>query len=379
MTNITLLGSGFAALTAIRLLRRDRVAADITVISPRASLHYLPSVIWLPPHLRSAEDLEIPLQPFFARHRVAYINAAVTGLSEGGRTVETADGSHHNDHLVIATGGHFLRKLPGIEHALIPCAGLDVGIEIARRLDALTGGTLAFGFGATPQEPGAVRGGPMFEFLFIIDTLLRRQGRRERFKLVFFHASNRPGSRLGEKAVDGLLAEMRRRDIDIRLGAKPLRFEPDKVVTEGGDFAADMILFLPGITGPDWLANTGLPLSPGGMVRADATCRVEGFTDVWPNVWVAGDVGSYPGPDWMPKQAHQADLQARTVARNLRDTLAGRRAQHRFRPELICIVDMLDAGSMVYRSQHLNITVPKMSLFHGLKRRFESQYLRVYR
>jgi len=29
---------------------------------------------------------------------------------------------------------------------------------------------------------------------------------------------------------------------------------------------------------------------------------------------VAGDSGSFPGPDWMPKQAHMADLQADSIA-----------------------------------------------------------------
>ena len=48
MTSIVILGSGFAALTAIRRLRELRVDADITVVSPRNELIYLPSLIWLP-------------------------------------------------------------------------------------------------------------------------------------------------------------------------------------------------------------------------------------------------------------------------------------------------------------------------------------------
>jgi hypothetical protein len=41
-------------------------------------------------------------------------------------------------------------------------------------------------------EPSAMRGGPVFEFLFGTDTLLTRQSRRDHFKLVFFlHWSKR--------------------------------------------------------------------------------------------------------------------------------------------------------------------------------------------
>lgn len=375
MTTLTILGSGFAALTAARELRRHGVTAPITMISPRAELHYLPSVIWIPTHLRKGADLRIPLAHFFAEQKIDFVEASVTGVSDQGRRVHTDAGDVRNDHLIVATGGRFIRKLPGIEHALVPCEGIAVGEEIERRLDALAGGTIAVGFATNPQEPGAMRGGPMFEFLFIIDTLLRRQGRREKFDLVFFNPAERPGARLGPKAVDGLLAEMAKRGIRTFLGHKMVRFEERAVVTEADRIDADLILFMPGLTGPAWLENADLPLSPGGMIVADTKCRIEGR----PNCWVVGDAGSFPGPDWMPKQAHQADLQAKAAAANLAAVLAGREPKTDFRPELICIVDTLDAGILVFRNLRFNFVGPKMKLFHWLKRAFEGHYLRAFR
>lgn len=375
MALITVLGSGFGALTTIRELRRNGVEDEITVISPRDELHYLPSSIWLPAGLRKGADLKIPLANFFTEHRVRHVKAAVTGLSADGRVVLTDAGDYPNDQLVIATGARFIRKLPGIEHALIPCEGIAVGEEIARRLEGMAGGTIAVGFATNPNEQGAVRGGPMFEFLFIIDSLLRRQARRERFKLVFFNPSPRPGQRLGDKAVDGLLQEMAKRGIETRLGHKMVRLDADKVVTEGGEFSADLVLFMPGLTGPAWLANADLPLSPGGMIAADERCRVKDRD----GVWVVGDSGSFPGPDWLPKQAHQADLQAKAAARNIAAVLKGRAPDTDFKAELICIVDMLDTAMLVYRSETRSFLGPKMKIFHWLKRYFERHYLRVYR
>jgi sulfide:quinone oxidoreductase len=375
MTNITIIGSGFAALTAARQLRRRKVDATITMISPRDQLHFLPSVIWIPAGLRSGDGLKVPLAHFFRKHRIDFVQASVTGLRDNGRTLVTDRGEFGNDHLIVATGGKFIRKLPGIEHALIPCDGIAAGEEIARRLDALKGGTIAVGFATNPDEPGAMRGGPMFEFLFIIDTLLRQRGQRADFEIVFFSPAARPGARLGERAVDGLLAEMKSRGIVTKLGRKILRFEPRKVLIEGDEFDADLILFMPGLTGPEWLANSGLPLSAGGMIKADAQCRVEGLR----NVWVAGDAGSFPGPDWMPKQAHQADLQAIAVAANIAATISGQEPSTRFKSELVCIVDTLDAGMLVFRNARFNFVGPKLKLFHWLKRLFERHYLTTFR
>jgi sulfide:quinone oxidoreductase len=371
-TSVTVLGAGFAAITAIRELRRRLPNAQITAVTPRLDFHYLPGSIWIPAGLRSAADLTVPLEGFFATQRVNVRKATVEGIADGGRTVLTSTGPVANDGLVIASGGRFIRKLPGIEHAIVPCEGLAAGEAIRDRVAALDGGGVAIGFATNPAEPGAMRGGPMFEFLFGLDTLLRRQGRRERFTLTFFNPAAQPGARLGPRAVAGLLAEMQRRGIDTHLGHKPLRFEAGQVVTEGGTIPADLILFMPGMTGPAWLEATPLPRSPGGFVQADALCRVAGVD----KVYVAGDAGSFPGPEWMPKQAHQADLHAVAAAENLAVELAGGVPARRFKSELVCVVDTLDKGMLVYRSERRNLVLPALRPLHWAKRAFERLYLR---
>lgn len=373
--HITVLGAGFGALSSVRALRQRDRNARITLVAPRAELHYLPGSIWIPSGLRTREDLIVPLAPFFKRMDVQHVAADVTGLEEGGRSVLTSAGPVANDALVIATGGRFIKKLPGIEHAITPCEGIAAAEQIRDRLRAMTGGTIAVGFAGNPQEPTAVRGGPMFEFLFGIDTQLRREGRREQFELVFFNPSTEPGNRLGAKAVQHLLAEMARRNITTHLGHKMLRFEADKVVTEGGEFAADLILFMPGMTGNTWFDNTALVRSPGGLLQADAQCRVPGHE----RVYVVGDSGSFPGPDWMPKQAHMADLQARAAAHNLLAEMAGGAQDAIFKVELMCIIDALDTGTLVWRTPRRNVLLPPLRLFHWLKGRFEKRYLDQYR
>ncbi|HEY9033848.1 MAG TPA: FAD-dependent oxidoreductase [Pseudomonadales bacterium] len=372
---ITVIGSGFAGLSAIRALRKQDKTVAITLISPRAELHYLPGIIWIPAGLRRREQLVTPLDNFLRRMNVQHVAADVTGLSDDGRQVFTGAGDIANDGLIIASGGRFIKKLPGIEHAITPCEGIAAAEKIRDRLARMTGGTIAIGFAANPNEPAAMRGGPMFEFLFGIDTLLRRQRRREAFRLVFFSPAAEPGKRLGDKTVAHLLAEMQKRDIATHLGHKLVRIEADKVVTEGGVLAADLILFMPGMTGNAWFDKTSLPRSAGGLIKADANCRVQGLD----NVYVAGDAGSFPGPDWMPKQAHMADLQAVAAATNLLASLAGKPATASFNTELMCIIDSLDAGTLVWRTEKRMLMLPPARFWHWVKRAFEWLYLRRYR
>ncbi|WP_410474269.1 NAD(P)/FAD-dependent oxidoreductase [Guyparkeria sp. TX1] len=372
---LSVIGAGFGALTSVRRLRRLRPQAEITLIAPEPTFQYYPSLIWVPAGIRRREDILFDIRPLLERLDVRFHAGRVTGVSDGGRRVITDNGEVENDGLIVASGGRFIKKLPGIEHAITLCEGIDAAEAIHDRLGEMDGGTIAIGFGGNPKEPAAVRGGPMFELLFGIDRLLRQQGRRDQFKLVFFNPSPRPGNRLGESAVDRLLDRMRKFDIQTHIGAKPERFEADRVVTEKGEFAADLILFMPGMTGPAWLESAPFPTSPGGMIEADEHARVKGAD----KVYVAGDSGSYPAPDWAPKQAHMADLQAVAAAENLVAELDGQPADRTFKWELVCVMDMLDRATLVFRNEKRQFVTPPCRLLHWAKRFFEWWYLRDLR
>lgn len=58
MKRIAILGTGVAALTAIRELRKQGVDAEITAVSPRDSL------VWMPARLRAGNELVVPLAGF---------------------------------------------------------------------------------------------------------------------------------------------------------------------------------------------------------------------------------------------------------------------------------------------------------------------------
>lgn len=375
MKNIVIVGTGFAALTAVRTLRKYDNKIGITVISPKPEFHYLPGSIWIPCGLRKPTDLIIQLSSFFQRMNVKYISAKALGIEKNGRSLITDVGTFENDAIIICSGGQFLKKIPGIENVITPCEGIDAAVQLKERLKTMEQGTISFGFSGNPKEPSAMRGGPMFEFLFGIDTQLRNEGRREKFKLVFFTPSKTPGQRLGPKAVNGLIKEMKKRDIETHLGQKIKKFNKNSIVLENSEINSELIVFMPGMTGNSWFNNSCLPLSEGGMIKANKYCQVEGLD----MVYVAGDSGNYPGPDWMPKQAHMADLQAEAAAKNVLLEFNNKPVTNSFVVELLCIIDSQKKGIFVSRTTTLNVIFPSLTIFHWLKRFFEWRYLRQYK
>ena len=77
---ITVVGAGFAGLTALRTLRRQSPGIELTLVAPAAELHYLPGTIWLPAGKRSRADLVVPLDAFLRRERIGFHRARATGL-----------------------------------------------------------------------------------------------------------------------------------------------------------------------------------------------------------------------------------------------------------------------------------------------------------
>jgi sulfide:quinone oxidoreductase len=81
----------------------------------------------------------------------------------------------------------------------------------------------------------------------------------------------------------------------------------------------------------------------------------------------------------MPKQAHMADLQAIAAAKNLFAEQKGEPAEEEFKTELVCIIDTLQKGMLIFRNAKRTILLPKMRILSWSKRFFEWYYLRAYR
>lgn len=121
---------------------------------------------------------------------------------------------------------------------------------------------------------------------------------------------------------------LRKRGVNIHLGAAVSRVDAGRLTTENGEsLAVDEVLWVTRASGPAWLADTGLALDPGGFIRTQDTLQTE--TDE--RIFAAGDIANvtaYP----REKAGVFAVRQGRPLADNLRLAALGQEPRP-FKPQ----------------------------------------------
>jgi sulfide:quinone oxidoreductase len=366
-------GGGFAGLEAA--IQLQQAGLEVTLVSNRSFLTIYPTSIWVATGETAFENICLDLPDVARRHGFRFVQGEVEGLSGAKRSAIVSGAELTTDHLVIALGGEKL-KPKGVEHTF-GLGGDPHGVERLR--DALAflvargEGRIALGFGGNPKDPSAVRGGPMFELVFNVDTMLRRLGVRERFTLTFFAPMTRPGERMGKNAFPALESMMGRLGIAMRLGKKITGFEPGAVAFEDGSrLESDLIVFLGAGNGHPVVNGSDLPRNEAGFIRVDAGCAVPGF----PGVWAIGDAAALEGPDWRAKQGHLAEVMARVAAFNITAQEAGVSARRSYLPEIgvTCLLDTGGGAVYVHRDERKERMVPLPVVGHWLKKGWGAYY-----
>jgi sulfide:quinone oxidoreductase len=236
------------------------------------------------------------------------------------------------------------------------------------------GGRIAMGFGGNPKDPTAVRGGPAFELMFNVDTLLRRKGLRDQFELTFFAPMPKPGQRMGQRAVEAMGQMFERLGIQTRYGKKITGFEPGGTVVfeDGSKLESDLTMFIAAGQGHPVIVASDLPKNAAGFVKADEGCAVDGM----PGVWAIGDSAELLGPEWRAKQGHMAEVMARVAATNIAAIEAGRSERESYLPHvnIVCLMDMGNGAAYVKRDDEHEKMVAMPVYGHWAKKAWGSYY-----
>jgi len=369
MKKVLVLGGGFAGVEAAIFLSK-KSGIDVTLVSDRDYFYIYPTSIWIPTGATTKEDVSVPLDQIAMKHGFKLIIDPVTSFEAKTKTTTLASGRVLDDfdYIVVAIGQG---KMPakGIENTLSICGKPQEAVELKERLDALVekgSGTIAMGFGGNPKDTSAVRGGPAFEVLFNVHNFLKKKGLRDKFELIFFAPMEKPGQKMGDKALVMMDKMFKMTNISKKVGSKITSFEADGILFEDGEkITSDLTMFISAGKGHPILEASDLPLSDAGFVVTNEFNEVVEFE----GVYAIGDSASLMGPQWRAKQGHVAEVMARNVANNIDVHInGGKRESYMEHLNILCVMDTGDGAAFVYRSQKSAKMIPMPIVGHWMKK-----------
>ncbi len=362
MAHIVVLGAGLGgSIMAYELKDQLRAEDTITVITKDPTYHFVPSNPWIAVGWRDREDITIDLAPTMAKKGIGFKTVAASRLHPDENRVELVDGTSVSyDYLVIATGpelafdeieglgpgGGHTQSVCHIDHAL-------AAKEVFEKLLANPG----------PVVIGAVQGascfGPAYEFLFIVETALRRAKIRDRVPMTF--VTSEPY--IGHLGLDGvgdtkglLESEMRGKHIKWLTSTKVKKVEAGKMTVEEinddgsskGEkelpFAFSMML--PAFRGIKAVRDIEGLSNPRGFTIVDQHQRNPRFRNIFAvGVCVAiPPMGPTPVPCGVPKTGFMIESMVTATAQNIGNLLRGKEPDQVGTWNAVCLADFGDSG-----------------------------------
>ncbi len=369
MKRVLVLGGGFAGVEAAIYLRKQNI--EVTLVSDRDYFYIYPTSIWIPTGKVTREDISVPLDKLAMKHGFQLIVDPVTKLEAKEKRVTLQSGRvlEGFDYLVVALGQDKMQH-KGQEHSLSICGKPEEATALYERLDELISkgeGKIAMGFGGNPKDTSAVRGGPAFEVLFNVHNYLKKKKVRKNFELTFFAPMEKPGMKMGEKALVMMDKMFKMMDIHKKVGSKITAFEADGIVFEDGvKIESDLTMFISAGTGHGVITDSGLPLSDAAFVVTNEYNEIEGFE----GIYAIGDSASLMGPEWRAKQGHVAEVMAKNVAYNIFNHMQNIDSKKSYEGHLniLCVMDTGNGAAFVHRSDKGGKMIPLPFVGHWMKR-----------
>jgi sulfide:quinone oxidoreductase len=369
MKKVLVLGGGFAGVEVAIYLRKQGI--ETTLVSNRDYFYIYPISIWIPTGETTKDNISIPLEKLAKKHGFECIVDPVTTIEPKEKKVTLASGKILDDfeYIVLAMGQDKM-KHKGIENTLSICGEPEEAEELHKRVNKLIekgSGKIAMGFGGNPKDTSAVRGGPAFEVLFNINTMLKKRGIRDKFELTFFAPMAKPGIKMGHNAVVMMDKMFGMTNINKKVGSKITGFEADGIKFEDGTkLESDLTMFISAGKGHSILEKSGLPLSDAGFVVTNEYNEIDGFD----NIYAIGDSASLMGPDWRAKQGHVAEVMAKNVAYNIFQKIQGINSKRSYIEYLniLCIMDTGDGAAFVFRNNKGGKMIPLPVIGHWMKK-----------
>ena len=356
---ILVLGGGLGGTTAAGALRRMCDPGHRVVMIERRTAFSLPMAnLWLMAGERQRpEEGERDLAKLGDRG-IEWLHAEVEAIDAQAKTVKTDAGVLVGDYLVIALGAErHPEAVPGFAEAALDLYHPAGAMRIREALDAMSGGRIVVMVARTPFScPSAP-----YEAAFLVESILRRRGIRDRFEIAVYTPEDLPMPVAGAEVGTELVRLLNERGIE---------FHPEQIVMkvdaaartaifELEDTGFDLLIGVPPHRVPEVLRKARLTDASGWVPVDAATLQTR-----YPGVYAIGDATSIRLPIGMflPKAGIFADEQARIVAANIAAELAGKPTAGRFNGHGFCFIEVGDDMAAYGAGNFYGIPAPTISL-----------------
>jgi sulfide:quinone oxidoreductase len=362
MAHVVVLGAGLGgAIMAYELKDQLRKEDTITVVTKDPTYHFVPSNPWIAVGWRKRDDITVDLAPTMAKRQINFIPVAAEKLHPEENRIQLVDGqSVSYDYLVIATGPELaFDEVPGLG----PHGGFTQSvchIDHAEKAEAAFQHLLK---NPGPVIIGAAQGascfGPAYEFLFILETALRKAKIRDKVPMTFVT----PEPYVGHLGLDGvgdtkglLESEMRSKTIKWMTSARIKKVEDGQMTVEevGEDGVAKpektlpvaYSMMLPAFRGIKPVSGIEGLSNPRGFTIVDQHQQNPKFKNIFAvGVCVAiPPLAPTPVACGVPKTGFMIESMVTATAHNIGKIVRGGQADEVGTWNAICLADFGDGG-----------------------------------
>lgn len=400
MSHIVIVGAGIGGLPCAYEMRESLGKEhSITVINNRDHFQFTPSNPWVAVGTRDKKSITVALEPILKKKKIGFIGKGVESI-DADNNVLTLDGGDtvDYDYLVIATGPRLAFEEvegsgpEGYTASICTTEHAEAAYEDYKKLLQNPGPIIV---GAMPF---ASCFGPAYEFVFILDYMLRKAGVRNKYPMTYVSSEPYIGH-LGLGGVGdskGLLeSELRQHDIKFITNAKTTKVEDGKLFADELNDNGETIkqheldfnfaMMLPAFKGIDAVMNVEGLCNPRGFVFIDDYQRNPKYQNIYSTgVCVAiPPVEATPVPTGAPKTGYMIETMSTAIVDNISRELKGEPPKACGTWNAICLADMGDTGAAFVALPQIpprNVTwFKKGKWVHTAKVAFEKYFMRKMR
>ncbi len=362
MSKIVVMGAGIGGIKQAYELRKElRKEHQVVLVSDSDRFEFTPSNPWVAVGWREPEKITIELPELMRKYGIEFHSQGVRRLHPDKNCLEmNDDGTIDYDYLVIATG-------PRLAFEEVPGLGPDDGFtqSVCKTGHAHTSFANFEALAADPgpvivgAAPGASCFGPAYEYIFILDTELKKRKIRDKVPMHFVT----PEPYIGHLGLDGvgdtkslMESELRDRHIQWTCNAKITEVTDGNMkfteVDEDGNDKKDHELpfkhsmILPAFKGVDAVMDIEGLTNPRGFILIDEFQR----NPTYQNIYAVGvcvaipPVSATPVATGAPKTGYMIESMVTAATHNIAKALKDQSPDERATWNAVCLADFGDSG-----------------------------------